>query len=134
MARYKIWDKIEDIYTLGRDSATGKMQWTAQEYIDYKAPWAANPNIKIIVGGGAVNGTMFLEFESTKEFYEQQGCDFSTCTTDEEILAAMEAWDNRVPEPVITAEDRQAAALEAIAEGATSETTAVMEALLNGEG
>lgn len=83
--------------------------------MEAKAPWAENPNIKIIVGGGAVNGTMFLEFGATKDFYVRQGCDFSECTTDEEILEAMEAWDNRVIEPEVTTEERTAAALEYIA-------------------
>ena len=111
MAKYKIWDKVEPIYTLGADQ-NGKMKWTAQEYIEEKAPWAENPNVKVIVGGGAINGLMFMEFEATKEFYINDGCDFSACTTDEEILAAMEAWDNRVIEPEISAEERIAAALE----------------------
>lgn len=133
MAKYKIWDKQEDIYTIGRDKDTGKVHWTAREYIDYNAPWADNPNVKVIVGGGAINGTMFMEYEATKEFYVRQGVDFSVCTTDEEVLEAMEAWDNRVIEPTVTAEERSAAALEAIAEGATSETTAAMDALLTGE-
>lgn len=115
MAKYKIWDKKEDFYTLGVDPKTGKSRWTAEEYIAAKAPWAANPNVKIIVGGGAVNGTMFLEFEATKEFYVNQGCDFADCTTDDEILATMEAWDNRVIEPEVTAEERTAAALEYMA-------------------
>lgn len=64
---------------------------------------------------GAVNGTMFLEFGATKDFYVRQGCDFSECATDEEILEAMEAWDNRVVEPEVTTEERTAAALEYIA-------------------
>lgn len=115
MSKYKLWDKQEDIFTLGVDPKTGKCRWTAQEYMEAKAPWAENPNVKIIVGGGAVNGTMFLEFGATKDFYVRQGCDFSECTTDEEILEAMEAWDNRVIEPEVTTEERTAAALEYIA-------------------
>ena len=116
MSRYKLWDKKEDIYTLGADS-TGKMHWTAEEYIAQKAAWAGIPTVKVIVGGGVINGTMFMEFEATKEFYVSQGCDFSTCTTDEEILAAMEAWDDRAPEvsDEPTPAERQAAALEYIA-------------------
>lgn len=114
MAKYKIWDKAEPIYTLGADR-NGKMKWTAEEYINEQAMWAENPNVKVIVGGGAINGVLFMEFEATKDFYVQQGCDFSACTTDNEILVAMEAWDNRVIEPEVTAEERTAAALEYLA-------------------
>lgn len=111
MAKYKIWDKVEPIYTLGADQ-NGKMKFEAQEYIDEKAPWADIPDVKVIVGGGAINGLLFMEFEATKDFYVNQGCDFSACTTDDEILAAMEAWDNRVVEQEVSAEERIAAALE----------------------
>lgn len=53
-----------------------------------------------------------------------------------EAIAAIQEIINTPPAPSTepTAEERQAAALEAIANGATSETTAAMEALLNGEG
>jgi K+-transporting ATPase c subunit len=53
MKRYAIWDKASDIYTLGRDAATGKQRWTAQEYINSRAQWADNPQVKVIVGGGS---------------------------------------------------------------------------------
>ena len=114
MAKYKIWDKSEPIYTLGADE-NGKMKWTAQEYINEKAQWADNPNVKVIVGGGVINGLVFMEYEATKEFYIQQGCDFSACTTDEEVVAAMEQWDNRVIEAGVSTEERTAAALEFLA-------------------
>ena len=51
---------------------------------------------------------------------------------DKYIEAFEDEMNSRPVEP--TPEERQAQALEAIAEGATSETTAAMEALLNGEG
>jgi hypothetical protein len=50
--------------------------------------------------------------------------------SDEEAIAAIQTIINTVPEYVESAEDRQATALEAIAEGATSETTEVINALL----
>jgi hypothetical protein len=49
--RYAIWDKVSDLYTLGRDE-NGKCQWTAQEYIQSHAPWAANTDLKVIIGAG----------------------------------------------------------------------------------
>ncbi|WP_432354766.1 hypothetical protein [Anaerotruncus rubiinfantis] len=112
MSKYIFWDKQSDIYTLGRDAETGKMVWTAQEYISAKAPWAANPNVKVIVAGGAINGLMFMEYEATKEFYLNQGMTIPEGTTAEGVLALMEAWDNRVIEQEPDANERIAAALE----------------------
>ena len=112
MAKYVFWDKQTDIYTLGKDKDTGKMCWTAQEYIDEKAPWAANPNVKVIVAGGAINGLLFMEYEATKEFYLNQGMEIPEGTSDEEVLSLMEAWDNRVIVPEPDANERIAAALE----------------------
>lgn len=111
MAKYKIWDKKEDIYTLGAD-ANGRMQWTADEYIATHAPWAANPNVKIIVGGGVINGTVFMEYEATKEFYVAQGAEITDSMTSDEVLAAIEAFENNPPVAIASAEERIAAALE----------------------
>lgn len=47
-----------------------------------------------------------------------------------DAIAAIQIIINTEPEYVESAEDRQATALEAIASGATSETTAVIDALL----
>ena len=112
MSKYVFWDKQSDIYTLGRDSETGKMVWSAEDYINQKAPWAANPAVKVIVAGGAINGLLFMEYEATKTFYLNQGMDIPEGTTDDEVLGLMEAWDNRVIEPEPTAEERMAAAME----------------------
>lgn len=134
MSRYAIWNKTDDIFTLGVDSATGKAHWTAAEYIAAKAPWAANPNVKVIVGGGVVNGTCFMEYASTVEFYKKQGAAIVDGMTDEEILAAIEDFEDNPPsstEP--STEERTAAALEAIADGQTTENAAAINALLGEE-
>ena len=112
MSKYKMWDKTSDIYTLGRDKETGKAHFTAREYIDRFAPWAGIEGAKVIVGGGLVNGTCFMEFNSFVEQYEKMGCDFSSCTTDDERLAAIETFESRPQETAPTAEERIAAALE----------------------
>lgn len=112
MARYAIWDKTSDIYTLGKD-ANGKSQWTADEYIREHAPWAANPKVKVIVGGGAINGTVFMEFDATVDFYKKQGAAITDGMTDEEMLAAIEDFEDNPPvSNKATAEERIAAALE----------------------
>lgn len=112
MSRYAIWDKTSDIYTLGSDS-TGKNHWTAEEYMTKKAPWAKNPNVKVIVGGGAINGTVFMEYGATVDFYKKQGAAITADMTDEEILAAIEDFEENPPvSEEATAEERIAAALE----------------------
>lgn len=113
MPRYKIWDKQSDIYTPGTDS-NGNNHWTAEAYIRSHAPWASIPGVKIIIGGGVINGSVFMEFESTVEFYKKQGASIVDGMTDEEILAAIEDFEDnpKVAEAEPTAEERIAAALE----------------------
>lgn len=50
--------------------------------------------------------------------------------SEEDAISAIQAIINTEPEHVESAEERQATALEAIASGATSETTEVINALL----
>jgi hypothetical protein len=95
--RYKIWDKVEDIHTLGRDE-NGKAQWTAAEYIQAHAPWANNPNVKVVVGGGAINGTVFMEFSSMVDHYRRMGAEIEDGMTDDEILEAIEDHEDK-PSP-----------------------------------
>ena len=112
--KYKIWDKTEDIFTLGAEK-DGKYQYTAQEYIVNKAPWAANPNVKVIVGGGVINGLVFQEFSATVEFYKKQGAAITDDMTPEEALATIEYFEDNPPEGEPGPEERTAAALEALA-------------------
>jgi len=94
MAKYVIWDKKSDIYTLAPSVKTGKMHWTAKEYIAEEAPWAGIPGVKVMVGGAAANGGFFLDFEERKTFYKARGVAITDDMTDDEVLAAMEAYDN----------------------------------------
>lgn len=111
MARYIIWDKKSDIYTLVPDK-DGRSQWSPQEYIQKKARWAANPNVKVVVGGGAVNGTVFAEFETFVQHYARLGVDFSECHSDNEVLAKIEEFEDNPPYTPAP-EERIAAQLEA---------------------
>lgn len=127
MARYAIWDKVSPIITPIGEVLTAE-QWKA------RFPVAKIETIKVVCAGGEINGAFFGTLGQMKDTYKD--CDFSNCVTDQDILDVIEAYEDEMNKPSTepnTAE-RQAAALEAIAEGATSETTAVMDALLNGEG
>ena len=119
MARYAIWDKDSPIITPIGEVLTAE-QWKA------RYPVAGVESIKVVCAGGEINGAFFGTLGQMVDMYSKNGCDFSACVTDEDEM--------NKPSTEPTAEERQATALEAIAEGATSETTAAMEALLNGEG
>lgn len=128
MARYAIWNKQDPILT-----PVGEVL-TAEQWIS-RYPVAGLKNITVVCGAGEINGAFFGTLGQMVQMYEARGADFSDCTTDEEKLAVIEAFEDEMNTPSTepTAEERQAAALEAIATGATSETTAVVDALLTGE-
>ena len=69
-----------------------------------------------------------------KAQYAKMGADYTGCTTDEEVLAVIEAFEDTPPEPIAAStEERTAAALEAIAAGQTTENSSALNALLTGE-
>lgn len=109
MARYQIWDKATDIYTPSGD------RFTAQQWLERYA-WAAAPGAKMIITTGIINGGCAMEFGATKEVYRRQGAAITDDMTDEEVLAAIEDFEDNPPgadEPSV--EERTAAALEFLA-------------------
>ena len=129
MKRYAIWDKHSPIITPVGEVLTAE-QWI-QRY-----PVAGVPSITVVCGAGEINGAFFGTLGQMVQMYENQGADFSACETDEDKLAVIEAFEDvmNTPSTEPTAEERQAAALEAIADGQTTENAAAVNALLNGEG
>lgn len=85
MARYKIYDNKSDVIT-----PVGEVL-TAEQWLD-RYPWGRFT--KMIVGGGVINGSVALIFDEEVERYRKAGCDFSGCTTDEDYLAAIEAFED----------------------------------------
>lgn len=128
MKRYAIWNKTDPIIT-----PIGEVLTPAQWIERY--PVAGVASITVVCGAGEINGAFFGTLGQMVQMYEAQGCDFSACETAEDKLEAIEAFEDAMSAPSTepTAAERQAAALEAIAEGATSESTAAMNALLTGE-
>lgn len=129
MKRYAIWNKKDPIITPIGEVLTAE-QWVS------RYPVAGIASITVVCAAGEINGGFFSTLGQMVQMYEAQGADFSEATTAEDKLAVIEAFEDAMnaPSTAPSAEERQAAALEAIANGATSETTAAMEALLNGEG
>jgi len=111
--RYKIWDKQEPIYT-----PVGEV-FTAQQWLD-KWPWAKLPNTKCVISAGPINGAVMGEFSSFVEQYKKMGCPIDDTMTDEEILQAIEYFEDNPPEPEPTIEER-AIALEEFKAMATIE-------------
>lgn len=128
MKRYAIWNKQDEILT-----PVGEV-FTPEEWME-RYPVARLARVTVVCAAGEVNGAFFGTLGQMKEVFEARGCDFSECTTNEEILETIEAFEDAMnaPSSEPTPEERQAQALEAIATGATSETTAAMNALLTGE-
>ena len=108
--RYQIWDKVSEVIT-----PSGKV-FTAEEWM-CQWPMARLEKIKLVISGGIVNGAFCGVFQEMVSTFEKAGCDFSECTTDEEYLDVMEAFEDAANTMEISnepsAEERIAAALEA---------------------
>lgn len=138
MSKYAIWNKQDPVLT-----PIGEVL-TAEQWIQ-RWPIAGVDTITVVCAGGEINGAFFGTLGQMVEMYTQQGCDFSTCETAEDKLAAIEAFEEAVAAEAAEAEaaaaaqeaanaERTAAALEAIAAGQTTENAAAVNALLYGEG
>ena len=107
MKRYAIWNKTDPIITPIGEVLTPE-QWIA------RYPVAGVNTITVVCSAGEVNGAFFGTLGQMVQMYEAQGCDFSACTTAEEKLAAIEAFEDAMNAPSTepTSEERIAAALE----------------------
>lgn len=107
MSKYAIWNKKDPVIV-----PTGKV-FTAEQWIE-QYPVAGLDNITVVCGAGEINGSFFGTLGQMVQMYEKQ-IDFSACETDEDKLAAIEAYEDALnthsDEP--TTEERIAAALEA---------------------
>lgn len=105
--KYKIWDKQERLFTPVGTS------FTAEEYIANHAGWAAIPGVKAVIADAPINCGVFMEFEAMKGHYKRLGADITDGMTDQEVLDAISAWEERPPEAEAPdATERIAAALE----------------------
>ena len=87
MARYKIYDNKSDVIT----------RWARSLPLSSAGPLPVGRYTKMIVGGGIINGSVALVFDDEVERYRKAGCDFSACTTDEDYLTAIEAFEDNPP-------------------------------------
>ena len=107
MARYAIWNKKSPIIT-----PIGEVL-TPEKWIE-RYPVAGVDSITVVCAGGEINGAFFGTLGQMVEMYAAQGCDFSACTTNEEKLAAIEAFEDAMnaPSDEPSTDERIAAALE----------------------
>ena len=87
MSRYAIWNKRDRIYT-----PSGAV-FTAEEWMS-KYPIARANHVTIVCGGGELNGSFFGTLGSMMERATSEGCDFSGCSTPQEYIAKIEAFEN----------------------------------------
>lgn len=106
--RYQIWNGTDSIIT------PSGAQFTAQEWAD-RYPWVKLPGAKMIITGGLINGGAAMEFTAMVEHYKRAGVAITDGMSDEEILAAIEDFENNPPDPGPSVEERTAAALEFLA-------------------
>ena len=85
MKRYAIWNKKDNITTPIGENLTPD-EWIARH------PMAKN--LTVLCHPSKVNGAYFGILDLEVARYEAEGCDFSSCTTDEEKVAVMEAFDD----------------------------------------
>ena len=112
MSRYAIWNKKDPILT-----PIGEV-FTAEKWIE-RHPLAGLESITVVCAGGEINGAFFGTLGSMVESYEKQGCDFSGCKTEEDMIVAMETFDE-----TREAEARERARIAAENEAATAELNA----------
>lgn len=107
MARYAIWNKEDTIYTPSGESFT-PAQWLE------RYTWGNIPEIKMVISGGVINGAFCGNLTDMINMYTKMGATIPENATDEEILAAIEDFEDNPPvvESEPTAEERIAAALE----------------------
>ena len=108
MSRYAIWNKSDPIFTPIGEVLSAE-QWIA------RYPIAGVETIKIVCAGGEINGAFFGTLGQMREDASRMGCDFSDCATDQDVLNAIEAFEdalNAAPTEPST-DERIAAALEA---------------------
>lgn len=106
--RYAIWNKKDTIITPIMEVLT------PEEWIE-RYPAAGIDSITVVCSAGEINGGFFGTLGQMVSMYEGMGCDFSNCTTDEEKLEVIEAFEDMMntPSDEPTTEERIAAALEA---------------------
>lgn len=84
--KYAVWNKRDPIIT-----PSGSV-FTAEQWIE-RYPVAGLEHITVVCSAGEINGAFFGTIGQLVDNYTEMGCDFSGCTTAEEKLATIEAFE-----------------------------------------
>lgn len=106
--RYQIWDKKSNIIV-----PTGKI-FTPEEWVEQYP--IAGTDIDVVISAGVINGGFFGVYPQMIQMYQDDGCDFTGCESEEECLVRIEEFEdarNAEASKVVSADERIAAALEA---------------------
>ena len=105
--RYAIWNKTDVVLT-----PIGEVL-SAEKWIE-RYPIAGVDRVTVVCAAGEINGAFFGTLGQMVQMYEGMGADFSACTTDEEKLEVIEAFEDAMnaPSDEPSTEERIAAALE----------------------
>ena len=103
--RYKIWNRTESLIT-----PIGEV--LSPEQVMERYPASALETMKYVICDGPVSMAVFMEFESTKEHYRSLGVPITEDMSDQQVLDAITTFEQTPPEPVPSAEERIASALE----------------------
>lgn len=108
MKRYAIWNRKDPVISISG------MVYTPDAWIK-EHPSFGLDHITPILSAGEINGEYFFTLGQLESLYARQGCDFSACTTAEEKLATMEAFDDarEVAEKQAIAEEKARADMQA---------------------
>ena len=107
MQRYAIWDKKSNIIT-----PIGEVL-TSEQWIE-RYPAAGLDTVTVVCSAGEINGAFFGTLGQMRGMYEKMGADFSECSTNEDVLSVIEAFEDSLnaTNDMPSAEERIAAALE----------------------
>lgn len=125
--RYAIWNKRDPVLTPVGEVLTAE-QWIA------RYPAAGLDSITVVCAAGEINGAFFGTLGRMRDTYADMGADFSACETDRDVLDVIESFEKQLNESAgASLQERQTAALEAIAAGTNAENVSVLDALLGEE-
>lgn len=107
MQRYAIWDKKSNIIT-----PIGEVL-TPEQWIE-RYPAAGLDTVTVVCSAGEINGAFFGTLGQMRGMYEKMGADFSECSTNEDVLSVIEAFEDSLnaTNDMPSSEERIAAALE----------------------
>lgn len=103
--KFKIWNKQEKLIT-------PTMEVFTPDQIFQKYPASKLDAFEFVILNQNINMGIFMEYENMVKQYKNLGAEINEEMTQEEVLIAIEEFENKAVEQEFTAEERIASALE----------------------